>query len=160
MATWKKLLEQDGLARVATLLASGNAVFDAPARRTPSALARAIEKALAAECDIETRATVLRAEELRAIAEENPLREHAADASRLLFCVAASPAAHARLRALAEGRDWGRERFAATERAAYLWLPSGVAESAAFEALQKELGKECTTRNLATWTKLIALAEA
>lgn len=159
MATWKELLERDGLTRVETLLASGNAVFDAPARRTPSALARAIERALEEECGIATRATVLRAEELSAIAAENPLREHAEDPKRLLVCVAASPADHARLRALAE-RDWGRERLVASSRAAYLWLPRGVAQSPVFEALQKELGKNATTRNLATWEKLIALAEA
>jgi uncharacterized protein (DUF1697 family) len=122
-------------------------------------LARAIEKALEAECGIATRATVLRAEELSAIAAENPLREHVEDARHLLVCVAASPAEHARLGALAE-RDWGRERLVASARAAYLWLPGGIAASPVFEALQKELGKGCTTRNLATWEKLVALAEA
>jgi uncharacterized protein (DUF1697 family) len=159
MATWKKLLEQDGLARVATLLASGNAVFDAPPRRSAAALARGIEEALLASCGISTRATVLRAEELRAIAEENPLQDHVEDAARLLVCVATGAADHEKLRAFA-ARDWGREQMVAGTRAAYLWLPRGIAESAAFEALQKELGKSCTTRNLATWTKLIALAEA
>jgi uncharacterized protein (DUF1697 family) len=158
MADWRALLEQDGLARVRTLLASGNAVFEAPPRRKPAALARAIEKALADALGITTRATVLAATELRSIAEENPLRERAAEAARLLICVAAAPEDHERLCALAR-RDWGVERFVAGERAAYLWSPRGVADSAVFAALQKELGAACTTRNLATWEKLIALAE-
>ena len=53
-------------------------------------------------------------------------------------------------------RDWAPGAAALGERAAYVWCPDGILDSAAAAALGKHLGDITTSRNWATLLKLQA----
>jgi uncharacterized protein (DUF1697 family) len=55
------------------------------------------------------------------------------------------------------GQDWQPGAAALGERAAYVWCPNGILDSAAAAALGKQLGDATTSRNWATVLKLHAL---
>jgi uncharacterized protein (DUF1697 family) len=150
MADLKALLAELGATDVATLLNSGNAVFDAP--KTLSA-AR-IRATVAARLGVDAAVILKTAAEWAAIAGNCPIAE-ADDPSRLLVAITADAAA---LQAAAGIAAASGERFVVTPHAAYLWCGNGILESKAAVALLKTLGEAGTTRNWATVQKLAALA--
>src|SRR6187402_4004013 len=77
MADLRAAFEAEGLENVRTLLQSGNVVFDAASPPTGTALTRAIE----ARTGLAPRVQLLTADEFRAIAAANPLREVATNPS-------------------------------------------------------------------------------
>ncbi|HEY3175846.1 MAG TPA: DUF1697 domain-containing protein [Candidatus Polarisedimenticolia bacterium] len=158
MADLRALVDALGYREVRTLLNSGNVVFTAPAKAPGDPGAR-IEKGLATRLGVSARVTVLSAEELAVAVAENPLLDVAADPSRLLVAVPARREDRTRLEPLLK-RDWAPEVLALGSRVAYLWCPSGVLESRLPEAVGRVLGDSVTTRNWATMTKILALAEA
>jgi uncharacterized protein (DUF1697 family) len=80
----------------------------------------------------------------------------ATDHARLIVFLLGDPAQRDKLAAL-DGREWGCERLALGERAAYVWCPEGILESAAATSLGKLLGDGTTSRNWNTLVKLHAL---
>lgn len=157
MAAWRTLLEEMGHTGVATLLNSGNAVFDA-AQGTPSAHAARIAEAIAAALDVEVPVIVKPARELAAIVAASPFAVDAAHHSRYLAAFTANAASLRTLDAIAPLVS-GRERFALGKHAAYLYCPDGILESAAGKALLGRPGGAATTRNWATVLKLHTLAQ-
>jgi uncharacterized protein (DUF1697 family) len=137
------------------VLNSGNVVFRA-AGTTAQAAAAAIEETLVLKLGVAARVFVLDAAELAAIVAANPLLEVATDHARLIVFLLGDPAQRDKLAAL-DGREWGCERLALGERAAYVWCPEGILESAAATSLGKLLGDGTTSRNWNTLVKLHAL---
>ena len=156
MADLKRLLSGLGFNSVATLLNSGNAVFNAPSAscsKHAASIADAIQRALSLQVPV----VVKSARELGAILAENPFASGVPDPSRLLVAFAVDKATLARLAA------WSAlvvppEQFHVGKLAAYLHCPAGILQSQVGEALLGKVGQGVTTRNWATVQKLHALA--
>ena len=157
MADLRALLEGLNCTEVRTLLNSGNAVFGAPPRATPTALASAIEAALHQQLGIGTRVFVLVAGTLAELLAAHPLRALAGDDAKLLLAILAPGVERRALDALA-ARDWAPDGLALGPHAAYLWCASGVLDSPVSQAFAKVVGEQATTRNWATMNKLARLA--
>lgn len=157
MADLRALLEELGYGAVQTLLNSGNVVFTARGAAAAAAAAR-IEEALLGKLGVPARVTVLSIAELAAAVADNPLIEVGNDPSRLLVSFLAAPSDRTRLKALL-AQDWAPEALALGPRVAYLWCPAGVLASNVAPAVGNALGDSVTTRNWATVTKLLSLAQ-
>jgi len=159
MADLRQLVGDLGYTDVRSVLNSGNIVFRA-GDIDPAAAAAAIEEALVLKLGVAARVMVLAGADLAAVLAENTLLDRAADHARLLVFVLPDAAARETLAPLCE-RDWGEGALALGQRAAYVWCPDGVLDSAAAAALGKQLGDTTTSRNWNTLCKLYALcAEA
>jgi uncharacterized protein (DUF1697 family) len=156
MADLRALLTGLGFTGVRTLLNSGNVVYDCPQARADSAAAE-IEEALVLKLGVASRVTVLDAEQLANVVQDNCLDGVAADPSRLLVAVLNNPADRERLVPLAH-QHWEPEAFALGRWAAYLWCADGVLASRVAAAIGKLLGDGVTTRNWTTISKLHSLA--
>ena len=157
MADLRALLEELGHGDVQTLLNSGNVVFTARGAAAAAAASR-IEEALLGKLGVPARVTVLSIAELTAAVADNPLIEVGNDPSRLLVSFLATPSDRTRLKALL-AQDWAPEALALGPRVAYLWCPAGVLASNVARAVGSVLGDSVTTRNWATVTKLLSLAQ-
>ncbi|HEX9173047.1 MAG TPA: DUF1697 domain-containing protein [Telluria sp.] len=155
MADLRKIMTDLGYTGVRSVLNSGNVVFNA-APLDPVAAAVAIEETLVLKLGVAARVIVLTSEELAAIIQENPLVPIATDPARLLAFILADPAMRVAVEPLCE-LDWRVGALALGQRAAYVWCPAGVLDSAPAAALGKQLGDATTSRNWTTLSKLHAL---
>jgi uncharacterized protein (DUF1697 family) len=153
MAALRDALVRRGLARVETLLNSGNVVFDAADGVDAAAVVRA---ALAVDLGVVAGVAVLRGAGLADIVAGNLLGE-VADASRLLVTVYAEAGDRARFMPLA-AREWAPDRLLVGDGAVYAWCEAGAIASPLAQAVSRAMGPACTTRNWATLMKLAALA--
>lgn len=158
MADLRRLVENLGYGDVRTLLNSGNVVFTTKRKAATSGIATKIEKALTNKTGISARVTVLDADELNQIAEENSLSEIADNPSRLQIAVPASPPDAALFKSLLE-RDWQDDALAVGGRAVYMWCPNGLLKSEIPPAVEKLFGEAVTTRNWKTLSKIHDLAQ-
>ncbi|MES2261499.1 MAG: DUF1697 domain-containing protein [Pseudomonadota bacterium] len=156
MADLRKLIGDLGYTSVRTVLNSGNVVYDCPPA-APADAATLIEEALVLKLGVGARVTVLDAEQLAHVVEDNSLHTLADDPSRLLVAVLSNPADRERLTPLTH-QSWAPEAFALGRWAAYLWCADGILASRAAAAMGKVLGDAVTTRNWSTISKLYALA--
>lgn len=156
MAQWQSLLLGLGYSDVATLLASGNAVFRCHGGSPPK-LAGEIAAALEQGLGLRVPVIVKSANGLAAIVAENPFAATASDPSRLLVAFAPDARSLASLAAVAP-LVAPPEQFLLGKHAAYLHCPAGILKSKAGEALLGRPGRAATTRNWATVLKLNALA--
>jgi uncharacterized protein (DUF1697 family) len=154
MADLRTLFEALGFTDVRTVLNSGNVVFGSP-KRAPAAAAAAIEEALVQRLGVASRVTVLSAEELAVVINGNPLVAQSTDHARLISFILSGDQPKL-LEPLAK-QDWGPGALAVGERAAYVWCPGGVLDSAAAARVAKLLGDNTTSRNWSTLLKLQAL---
>ena len=152
MADLRALVERLGYREVRTLLNSGNVVFTVPAGVKGDPAAR-IEQALDSELGVTARVTVLTAQELNQIIEQNPLLAVADNPSRLLVAVLSQAADGARLQPLLL-QDWAPDALALGDRVAYMWCADGVLASALSQAVGRALGEAVTARNWSTIGKL------
>jgi uncharacterized protein (DUF1697 family) len=155
MADLRKLIADLGYTDVRSVLNSGNVVFSA-GPLDPAAAAAAIEEILVLKLGVAARVIVLTSAELATIIDENPLLPVATDQSRLLAFILADPAMRSAVEPLCQ-LDWGAGALALGQRAAYVWCPAGVLDSAAAAALGKQLGDATTSRNWTTLSKLHGL---
>ena len=157
MADLRALVEDAGFTQVRTLLNSGNVVF-AGASAAPEKVAARLEKAIVAKVGFSSHVVVLDASAIATVVQENTLTQ-ADNPSRLMVAFVQDCE---RLRSLDDlvGVDWGTEAVVVGARAAYVWAPSSVLESPAFEAVVKRLGVHVTTRNWATVQKIHAMMQA
>jgi len=165
MADLRKLIEDLGYTGVRSVLNSGNVVFSGPVMPQDD-VAAAIEDVLVLKLGVAARTLVLDGEELAAIVAANPLLDQAGDHARLVTFILSSPLstplAKPELRQAIEhlcGQDWQPGALALGERAAYVWCPDGILDSAAAAALGKLLGDATTSRNWTTLLKLHALSK-
>ena len=158
MADLRSLVADLGYGDVATLLNSGNVVYDARGA-APAAAAARIQAALAERLGVSSRVVALSAAELAEAVAAAPFAGRADDPSRLLVAVPNDPVDLASLEPLA-ARDWGDEALALGRRVAYLWCPDGVIASRISAAVNDVLRDGVTSRNWTTMVKLAALAGA
>lgn len=155
MADLRKLIADLGYSDVRSVLNSGNVVFSGPAKPQDEVGAE-IEEALVLKLGVAARTLVLDCQELDAIIAANPLLARADDHSRLLTFILVAPHSRPAIASLC-AQDWTPGAAALGERAAYVWCPDGILDSAAASALGKLLGDTTTSRNWATLLKLHAL---
>lgn len=154
MAALRALLERLGHRNVATLLQSGNAVFDSK-ERSEARLVKQLEAAIADDFGFEVGVVVRTRDELAAVIDANPLPEaEAAPSQFLIVFLAAPPKLDLDAKAFAPdvARVAGREIYA--------WFPRGIRDSKlATTLLGNRLGVTATARNWSTVTKLLRLAD-
>jgi uncharacterized protein (DUF1697 family) len=158
MADLRTLFEELGFTDVRTVLNSGNVVFGGLKHKAGSAAAE-IETALVRRLGVASRVTVLSAEELAVVMAGNPLLAQSTDHARLVVFILSGAGQRKLLDPLRE-QDWAPGALAIAERAAYVWCPTGVLDSAAATAVAKLLGDATTSRNWNTLCKLQALCGA
>lgn len=156
MADLRKLVEGLGYRDVRTLLNSGNVVFAVPedSAADPSL---EIESAIQKKLGISTRVTVITGSELAEALRANPLRKAAVEPSRLLLMFFREAKAMAAIRPLLE-LDWKPEALALGKRVAYVWCANGILGGRLWVEVDRRARDVATSRNLATLTKLLALA--
>ncbi len=152
MADLRALFEELGFTDVRTVLNSGNVVFGG-GKLAPGKAAAAIEAALVQRLGVASRVTVLGAADLQAVVDGNPLLGQATDHARLVAFILAGAEQRKLLEPLAR-QDWAPGALAIGERAAYVWCPTGVLDSAAAAAVSRALGDATTSRNWNTLRKL------
>lgn len=157
MAELRALAERLGYRDVATVLQSGNLVFEADASR--DTVARELEEALAAEVGLDIPIVVRTGAELRRVVARNPFADVATDGARYLVTFLSDRLRPGVARGLGRA-DVAPERIAVSGREIYLWLPDGVHRSRATRLLRDDkLGVVATARNWNTVEKLLELVE-
>jgi uncharacterized protein (DUF1697 family) len=150
-------LTDAGFSDVTTHLQSGNVVL-ASTKRTPTAVATAVEKLVRAEFGVDTDVIVRTAGALAKIARANPLARRGADPGMLhVAFLKARPTAAAK-RALT-GRTFGDDEFVVQGAEVYLRYPHGVAGSKmSTPVFEGVLGTRATVRTWKVVTRLEELA--
>jgi uncharacterized protein (DUF1697 family) len=156
MADLRRLVLDLGHTQVRTLLNSGNVIFESK-RSNVAKIAAGIEAAIAAKCGFSASVTVITAQDLNRIVEENPLLRMATDHARHLVAFAANPKHLEALHAM-QKKPWTPDALAVTQHAAYLWCSAGILESKLSKEFARCAGAKLTSRNWATVLKLQAAA--
>ncbi len=159
MADLRVALSDAGFADVTTHLQSGNVVFASP-KRSPTAVAAAVEHVVRAEFGVDVDVMVRTGGELAKIVTANPLARRGVDHGRLHVAFLKTRPAAAAMRALA-GRKFGDDEFVIRGAEVYLRYPHGVAGSkmntATFEG---GLGTPATVRTWKVVSRVNQLATA
>lgn len=156
MADLRECAQSIGLARPATILASGNLLFDRAAL-DPAGHERQLEGALEHQFGLRTDVFVRDAVDWREIVDGNPFRRQAEHdpAHLVLLCLKAAPDP-ARVAAL-QSAVTGHERIEAAGRHAYVVYPDGIGDSRLTTAvIEAKLGTRATGRNWNTVCKIAA----
>ncbi|MGY1714130.1 DUF1697 domain-containing protein [Geodermatophilus sp. SYSU D01106] len=132
------LLGDAGFGDVATLLQSGNVVLasDLPG----PAVGRAVEEAIRERLGMDVAAVVRTRDEVRAVADLDPLGEVAVDGSRSLVAFMTEPPGPG-LAELLGSTEPGDDRWAVVGRELYLWCPHGQMDSPLVTALGRGAGR-------------------
>lgn len=154
MSDLREVFESAGFTNVRTLLQSGNVVFDASSRPDPGALTKAIE----ARTEVAPRVQLLTADEFRAIAAANPLRDVATNPSWMQITFLTSPVAESISPFTAE--QLAPEVLVFGDHALYQWVPDGTLTSKLPPSFARALAPIGTSRNLNTVDKLVAMLDA
>ena len=158
MSDLRDLAEDLGLARVKTILQSGNLLFDDPKGRTASQLEQLLEQSLAAKCGVSTEIFVRDATEWKAIIAANPFSVEARkDPGHLVVACGRERIPADRVEALQRAIP-GREKVRAVGRELYVYYPDGIGRSRLTAALMtRHLGVGSGTgRNWNTVQKIAA----
>ena len=155
MADLRVLFEGLGFRDVHTVLNSGNVIFSAPNAGRGDVLGR-IENGLASQLGLTSLVIVLSGQEVAAAVRHDPFADVATNPSDLLVVVPRTRSHLGQLRPLLEER-WAPEALALGSRVAYLWCANGVAKSPLWAAVDRALERSGTARNMATFTKIMAL---
>jgi uncharacterized protein (DUF1697 family) len=157
MAGLRDALTDAGFTDVTTHLQSGNVILGS-AKRSPTAVATAVEDLVDAEFGVDTVVMVRTAGELTKIAAANPLARRGTDPAMLHVAFLKTRPNAAGKRALA-GRTFGDDEFAIRGAEIYLRYPHGVARSTMNTALfEGALGTPGTVRTWKVVTRLRELA--
>jgi uncharacterized protein (DUF1697 family) len=157
MGDLRDALADVGFTDVATHLQSGNVILGS-AKRSPTAVATAVERLVSAEFGVDIDVVARTAGELAKIAAKNPLAPRPKDSAGLhVAFLKARPGAAAR-RAFNE-RTFGDDEFVIRDTEVYLRYPHGVAASEMNPALiESGLGTPATVRTWKVVTRLDELA--
>jgi uncharacterized protein (DUF1697 family) len=146
-----------GHTNVRTLLNSGNVVFQSK-RPNVDKIAVSIATAINAACGFSAAVSVMTAQELDLIVDENPLLHVVDDHARHLVAFVTHPKHLEPLRPMLK-QTWTPDALAITKRVAYLWCSTGILDSKFLQAFSRQAGATVTTRNWATVLKLQAAAK-
>jgi len=157
MGDLRVALADAGFTDVATHLQSGNVILGST-KRSPTAVATAVERLVSAEFGVDIDVVARTAGELAKIAAKNPLVSRPKDSAGLhVAFLKARPGAAAR-RAFS-GRTFGDDEFVIRDTEVYLRYPHGVAASTMNPALiESGLGTPATVRTWKVVTRLDELA--
>jgi uncharacterized protein (DUF1697 family) len=159
MGDLRVALTDAGFTDVATHLQSGNVVLGST-KRSPAAVATAVEGLVENEFGVDTDVVVRTAAEFAKVAAKHPLERRGTDSAVLhVAFLKTRPAATAK-RAFA-ARTFGDDAFVIRDAEVYLRYPKGVAASKMNTALfQGGLGTPSTVRTWKVVTRLNELAAA
>ncbi len=150
----RRVAESVGHADVVTYIASGNVVFDSPARE-PRALADELELALLDRFGFGVEVVVRSAEEMTEVVTQNPFVARRAHTRDLYVAFARDPIPGEP----AIDRTYDPDEFCIAPRVVYLHTPAGFGNTRLnAAALHRVAGSSVTTRNWNTVTKLAELA--
>lgn len=155
MADLRRLLDDLGHADVETYLQSGNAIFSTD-RTDTDRTAREIEEGLVALGLKEPGCLVLRPDDLKRIAEHNPLADKATEPAKLQVIFLSDPPPPDKVAAIDPEANLP-DVFVTGEREIYVWYPEGIRRSKLTHSFfQKKLGlRVATARNWNTVTALL-----
>lgn len=157
MAEWRALVSARGLARVATYIQSGNAVFDADA--PPDRLEAQIAADIAARFGFAPGCCILTADDLDTALAANPLPE-AMETPKTLHLIFARGEATLDEDA-AKALCTAGEQFRMGQRVFYLYTPNGFGRFRITERLDRVLKADLlTARNLSSCLKLQEMTRA
>lgn len=155
MAELREMFEALGFERVRTLLATGNVIFSAPATE-PAALRQTIESALQAALGYEVSVTLRTLDAIRAMVAGEPFNgiDVTPDTRLYVTFLNADPASDLEIPYASQDGNFRILRVA--DRAIYsvLTLSSSTRTVDLMGVLEKEFGKDITTRNWNTVTKI------
>lgn len=157
MADLRRELEALGFEGVKTLLQSGNVVFEKPKGSKGDTKER-IESMLSKRLGVTAQVTVLTLAEVENALADGPFAKGVKDPSKALVTFYASATDAKRLSPLAK-QDFGRETLVVGKACAWLECPDGILGGKLWKSVDKALGDHGTARNVATLTKLVALAQ-
>lgn len=157
MAELQQLLAASGLSEVRTYIQSGNIVFgaeDQPCEKLAARIATAIETHFGLKVPV----MVVKQEELRQIFQRNPFTGRSELlANRLFLTLLSQNPEAAKAASMAEG-NYLPEEYVLQDRVVYLCLPGGYGNTRLDNNfLERKLGVQATTRNLATIQKLLGM---
>jgi uncharacterized protein (DUF1697 family) len=158
MADLRALAVGLGWRNVSTVLAAGTLVFTLP-RGTTAQAAVKLRKVLIEELNLDTGVVVLSAAEVRTVIDEMPFGAEASNHSRLLAGAYIDATARQRLAPLTT-QDWTPGVLALGTHAVYYWCPDGILDSPLGEAIARAAKNGQTSRNWATWGKILAQVES
>lgn len=158
MADLRALCTDLGHGDVRTYVQSGNVVFTSD-RADPDGLGEELTDRIAAELGVSPTVVVRTADELAAVAADNPFADQAAADPTKVHAAFLSVAPPDPSHFAVEAADFAPEEVVAGDRVLYLHLPGGIGRS----RLATELGRrarevELTVRNWRTVDKLLDLA--
>jgi uncharacterized protein (DUF1697 family) len=154
MADLRALAEELGLTEVATVLNSGNLIFDSKVRDA-NKLAVSLRAAIHAKCKVDCAVMVVSADTLKRVVAENPLKQQMKHPSRFLIAFARDDKAIATAKEMAQEK-WLPDHLAVGTDAIYLWCEEGVLDSPLNKAFAKKMGESVTGRNWTTLEKVCA----
>jgi uncharacterized protein (DUF1697 family) len=157
MADLRDMVVDLGHTNVRTLLNSGNLLFQCK-RPNVAKIAASIATAIDAACGFSVAVTVITAQELDRIIDENPLLHVVDDHARHLVAFVTHPKHLEPLRPMLK-ETWTPDALVITERVAYLWCSTGLIDSKFLQTFSRKAGATVTTRNWATVLKLQAAAK-
>jgi uncharacterized protein (DUF1697 family) len=150
------LFEAIGFTNVETFIASGNVIFDSPAKNT-KAIEQKIEKHLQKSLGYEVATFVRSTAEVGAVASYKPFNDSEIEAAQVFYIVflADAPSAEVANRLLSYPSQI--DQFHINERELY-WLRRGNFSDSKFSGplLEKTLGMKATARNSTTVRKIAA----
>ena len=156
MADLRRMLEGLGYDAVATLLQSGNAVFEAPEQPTEELIA-VLEAAIAEEFGFDVPVMVRTGAEMRAVVAANPLEVR--DPARLAVAFLGG-VLDPKVWAAIEPDGYAPEELRSGERELYMYFPDGLGKARFDPALlARRDGPRATVRNWNTVTKLAAMTQ-
>lgn len=155
MAVLRQHLEEAGFERVRTYIQSGNILLRSDLSK--QALSQHIHDLIFEKYGADLAALVFFPEEIQAWIDALPFSPEL-DPSRVFFTMTMEETKAERRQALAE-KTWGEAELHLTEQCAYIHAPVTYKNSKLTNnALERALGVTCTTRNLNTLRRILALA--
>jgi len=156
MADLRELIEELGGTEVATLLNSGNVVFQIhmSPKTVDGEISRAISERFGFHVDVVCRTK----KQLESALAHDPFDKIASDDSKYVIAFMPTPPRPAAVKPVLSGDYPGGELCALKGREFYVWTPNGVSKSKSLEAFGKAKPVDhVTVRNVRTVKKIIAL---
>jgi uncharacterized protein (DUF1697 family) len=152
----RKLFEAMGFSNVTTFIASGNVIFDSPAKSAP-ALEKKISAALEKALGYPVATFVRTPAEMAQIAECTPYKPSDLDEGSLYVCLLPEVVSAAEKKTIA-AMETAVDALRVTQREVY-WRARKNFAGAEFQPakMEKKLGKPATFRNITTIRKIAAI---
>ncbi|MBP9773072.1 MAG: DUF1697 domain-containing protein [Candidatus Peribacteraceae bacterium] len=156
MAKLKTMFELLGFTNVKTLLATGNILFDASETK-PEKLVTLIEKKIEATFDLHSHAIVRTLDNLQKLIDREPFKKIKVTPEKRLYItfLAAKPTSKLVIPYRSPTNDFEILSVSDTEICSVLTLNPKTRSVDAMQILEKEYGKNVTTRNWNTVMKLV-----